>query len=235
MADTNLIDRLFSVGAHFAYSKSRRNPETSDYLFGAKGHVELFDLEKTAQAIESAKEYLEKLGSEGKVVLWVGSKAEAREAVKKAAEMTGSPSVVGRWIGGTLTNFSEIKKRIDRLADLLGKREGGELIKFTKLERLLIDREIDELSKNFGGIKELAKIPDALVVVDPRKEAISVREARAMKVPVVALLNSDCSTEGIEYVIPGNDASLASISFIIRELSDAYEKGKKRAAPAPAA
>ncbi len=137
-----LIERLFSVGAHFGHSRSRRHPSVSDHLFGAKGSVELFDLEKTAVALEEAKSFIESLARDGKVVLLVSGKAEARDIVRAAAEQANLPYVAGRWIGGTLTNFPEIRKRVERMERLTEERESGELGKFTKLERLRIYREI---------------------------------------------------------------------------------------------
>lgn len=231
----SIIDRLFAVGAHFGYSKSRRHPSASTFLFGAKGDVELFDLEQTAVALEKAKAELARLGKEGKTVLWVAGKAEARQAVQAVAARVGSPYVTSRWIGGTLTNFSEIKKRLERLKDLTSMREKGELAKFTKLERLLIDREIDELTRVFGGIRELTKIPDALVIVDPRREKIAVAEADVVGIPVIALAGSDCDMNGVILPIPANDSAVASVGYIVRELGDAYVKGKEAIPTTPAA
>ena len=227
--DEKLIDRMFAAGAHYGYSRSRRHPSVSLYLFGAKGSVELFDLEKTSSLLSTAKEFIAKLASEGKVILFVGGKAEGRDAVRKAAERLAMPHVTGRWIGGTLTNFGEIKKRIERMKDLTEKREKGELAKFTKLERLLIDREIEELEKVFGGIKGLTKTPDALLVIDPKREHTAVAEAVKMKVSIVALLNSDCNAREVNYPVIGNDAAMPSISFFVEELTKAYEDARREA------
>lgn len=220
--DKTVIEKMFSVGAHFGHSRSRRHPSVVQHLFGAKGAVELFDLEKTAELLESAKVFVSKLASEGKVLLLVSGKAEARGLLRGAAEKTGLPYVAGRWIGGTLTNFSEIKRRVDRLEKLSDERERGELGKFTKLERLRIDREIEELERVFGGLKNMSRLPDALLVIDPRREHIAVAEARKMKLPVVALLNSDCDASLIAHPIPANDASVQSIEFFLGELAQAY-------------
>lgn len=233
-SNKSVIDRLFAVGAHFGYAKSRRHPSASSFIFGAKGEFELFDLEQTAVALEKAKLMLMELGRQGKTVLWVGAKAEARDAVREVAQRLNAPFVTSRWIGGTITNFSEIKKRLERLKDLSEKREKGELAKFTKLERLLIDREIEELTKSFGGIRDLTKIPDALVVADPRREKIAVAEAKTMKLPVIALAGSDCDMNDVTLPVPANDSALASIAFIMRELGDAYGKGKDSIPTAPA-
>lgn len=231
--DEKLIDRMFRVGAHFGYARSRRHPSVSSYLFGLKGTVELFDLEKTAELLERAKEQVRTLASEGKTILFVSGKAEAAATVKKHAEKLGLPYVASRWIGGTLTNFPEIRKRTERLNDLTEMREKGELAKYTKLERLHIDREIEELEQMFGGLRSLQKVPDALIVVDPKHEHIAVAEAAKMRIPVIGLLNSDCNAGQIAYPVPGNDASQKSVAFFIEELSAAYAEAKHAPAPAP--
>lgn len=219
----SIIDKLFSVGAHFGYSASRRHPSVSPYLFGVKGGTELFDLEKTAQCLETALAFVKSAASERKVILFVGGKAEAREQVARAAQRLGSPYVASRWIGGTLTNFSEIKKRLARLTELTDMRTSGELVKFTKRERLLIDREISDLEAMFGGLRGMQKLPDVLCVVDPKQESGAVEEARQLKIPVIALLNSDCDRTLVEYPVPGNDASAQTITLVLNEIAQTYE------------
>ncbi len=232
-----MIDNLFAVGAHFGYAPSRRHPSVASFIFGQKGGTELFDLEKTSVCFEKALAFVASLAAERKVVLFVGGKAEARGPLKRAAERLNQPYSAGRWIGGSLTNFSEIKRRLNRLSELTSMREKGELAKFTKLERLMIDREITDLENMFGGLKGMTKTPDALVVVDARHEAIAVAEAQKLGIPVVALLNSDCDARGIEYPIPANDASLPSITYVVDEIARAYAENlapEKPAAPAEA-
>jgi len=221
MAQT-LIDKLFAAGAHFGYSRSRRHPATSRFIFGAKGSVELFDLEKTAGLLEEALEVVKKLAQARQTILFVGGKAEARGAVVRAAQATNQPYSAARWIGGTLTNWNEIKKRLARLGDLSDMREKGELAKFTKHERLLIDREIVDLDQMFGGLRGMNKLPDALVVIDPRAEAGAVAEARQLNIPVIALLNSDCPLDGITHPIPGNDAAREAIELVLEEITKTY-------------
>jgi len=221
-----LLERLFSVGAHFGYTRSRRHPSVSGYIFGTKNKVELFDLEKVSKLLEDAKSYVEGLGKEKKTILFVGGKNEARLIAKDAAEDIEMPFVAGRWIGGTLTNFSEIQKRLKRLEELREKKSKGELeTRYTKKERLMLDREVEGLEANFGGIAFLKALPSALVVVDPRHEHIAVAEARMMKIPIVALLNSDCDADAITYPIVGNDSAIKSIGFFVNELKEAYKKG----------
>ena len=223
MAETNpIIDKLFGAGAHFGYAPSRRHPSTAGYIFGVKGGVELFDLEKTANLLEAAKDFVKQLASEKKTILFIGGKAEAREAVLRAAEKLGQPYCNGRWIGGSLTNFSEIKKRLNRLEELSGMREKGELAKFTKLERLLIDREITDLETMFGGLRGMGRLPDAVFIADPRKESIALAEAIQLNIPIISLLNSDCAAQGISYPIPANDASRETLAIVLDELAKTY-------------
>lgn len=222
MDDKPLIDKLFGVGAHFAYAPSRRHPSLASFIFGAKGGTEIFDLEKTAKSLDEALAFVKKLASERKVILFVGGKAEARDIVERIALRLNQPYVASRWIGGTLTNFSEIRKRLSRLSELTSMREKGELGKFTKRERLLIDREITDLEVMFGGLKVMSKTPDALFVVDPKREEGAVDEAHQLNVPVIALMNSDCDKAPITYPIPANDASIASISLILEEVAKTY-------------
>ena len=222
--NNQLVDSLFAVGAHFAYAPSRRHPSVAPFIFGQKGGTELFDLERTVECLTAATAFMKTLAEGRKTVLFVGGKAEGREALSRAALRLAQPYVASRWIGGTLTNFSEIKKRINRLGELSDMREKGELSKFTKHERLLIDREITDLDLMFGGLKGMQKLPDALFVVDPRREAGAVEEARQLGIPVMALLNSDCNRTGILYPIPANDASLKTIALILDEVAKAYEQ-----------
>jgi len=223
------MERMFKVGAHFAYSKSRRHPSMKPYIFGAKNKVELFDLEKTAKILDNAKAFVEELGRGRKTIVFVSGKREAREAIRDAAASLSMPFVAGRWIGGSFTNFSEIRKRIDKYEDLVSKREKGELSKYTKKERLLIDREITALEDMFLGIVPLKKLPDAVFVIDAGHEEIAVTEAHAVNVPVVALISSDCDATSVEYPIIANDSSPSSIRFIVSEIVESYNKGLKMA------
>jgi len=222
------VDRLFEVGAHFAHVKSRRHPSMRSFILGAKGGVEIFDLEKTDKQLTAAKATMAALARDGKTVLFVGGKREASDAVSATAKRLGQPYVAGRWLGGTITNFPEIKKRIDRLADLLSKRDSGELVKlYTKLERVRIDREIARLLERLAGITNLAKRPDAFVIVDTRHEAHATKEARSSGIPIIGIMSSDCDVKDATYPIVTNDASRAAIELVLNELADAFEEGLK--------
>lgn len=195
-------------------------------IFGTKNKVEIIDLEKTDEYLERALEFVSSLASEGKQILFVGSKNEAREAIKTGADTIDMPYVFNRWIGGTITNFSEIKKRIARLEELTAKREKGELGMYTKKERLLIDREIGGLERHFGGLIPMKRKPAAIFVVDSKHEKIAVKEAKCSGIPIISLSGSDCNIKDIEYPIPANDASRSSITFFVNKIVDSYGKAK---------
>jgi small subunit ribosomal protein S2 len=232
---TNLIERLFAAGAHFGFKKSRRHPTVVPYLFTSKDGSDVIDLEQTASQISAATALLEEAGKQGKVVLFVSTKDEMARLVKDTADKIGQPYVVNRWIGGMLTNWSEIKKRIYRLESLIAEKESGELDrKYTKKERVLINREVDKLQFNFGGIKTCTKIADMVVVVDPRHDHIAVKEAREMNVPVIGILSSDNNVALVDYPVIVNDALQSSVGTVLAEMATAYQNGKALYVPRPA-
>ncbi len=222
-----MIDNMFKAGAHFAFSRTRRHPTITPYIFGVKNKVEIFDLEKTSELLAKAKDFVASLAKEGKSILFVGGKSEARNAIKNAALSTNMPYVDGRWIGGTLTNFVQIRKRVEKLERLNSEKEKGELTKYTKKERLLIDREIANLERFFSGVVTMKDLPKALFVVDPKKEKTAIKEAKDMGITVIALLGSDCNIKEVDYPIVGNDSSQMSVQFFTKEISKAYFDAKK--------
>lgn len=233
--NSNLIERLFSAGSHFGFSKSRRHPSVKSFIFGSKEGTDIIDLEQTVAQIEAAKKVLFEAGENGKNVLFVGTKEEASQLVTATALKVEMPYVTNRWIGGMITNFSEIKKRIERLKSLTAERESGELErKYTKKERVVIGREVDKLTFNFGGIQTLDRTPAMLVVVDPRHDSIAVQEANDANIPVIAIMSSDCDATKVANAVMVNDALTGSIELVLAELSDAYAEGKKNYTPAPA-
>jgi small subunit ribosomal protein S2 len=230
---TSLVERLFNAGAHFGFKKSRRHPTVAPYLFTTKDGNDIFDLEKTTALIDEAKEVLKQAGLQGKTVLFVATKDEASRIVKAEAEKVEAPYVVNRWIGGMLTNFSEIKKRIHRLETLTNEQQSGELErKYTKKERVMIGREIAKLNFNFSGIAAMPKLPDFMVVVDPRHDHVAVAEAHSSKVPVIAIMSSDCDASQIKYPVVANDSLQTSVSVLLGELVGAYKEGKAAYVPA---
>jgi len=225
MSTQNTIEEMFRAGVHYGYSKSRRHPSTSPYIFTTKNGVDIINIEKTEQFLEKAVEAVSKFAATGKTILFVGTKPEARQQIIETALVLNMPYVGERWVGGALTNFPEIKKRILKLLDLRDQKEKGGLDKYTKKERLLIDREMEDMTKNFQGLVGITKTPDAIFVIDPKKEHIAVTEARKMKLPVIALLNTDCNLKQIEYPIVANDASISSVTFFLSKIKEAYTKG----------
>lgn len=221
------IEALFKVGAHFGQTKSRRHPTGAQYIYGVKDRVEIFDLEKTAASLAKAKEYIAGIVAAGGSIVFVGGKNEARVTVKKVAESVNMPYVAGRWIGGTFTNFTEIKKRIARLETLRTEKEKGDFAKYTKKERMLLDKEIADLEKHFLGIVSMRDLPKAVFVIDARREHIAVAEAHQVGIPVISLSSSDCDFSDINIPIPANDASVASISYILGEIAGAITSAKK--------
>ncbi len=227
MTDTanTRLQEMFNAGVHYGYRKSRRHPSTEKFIFGNKNNVEIFDLERVEEALDQVLDFVRNTAAQGKQILIVGGKLEARKAIREAGESLGIPFVAGRWVGGTITNFPIIKARVDRLEKLLADKEKGELIKYTKKERLLIDREIKRLDETFGGLRGMKELPAAVFVIDPKHEKTAVAEAHDRGIPVIALANSDCNISQIDHIIPGSDASVHSIDFFVKALAVAYREG----------
>lgn len=228
-----LLESLFSVGAHFGYTRRRRHPSITPYIFGVKNKVELFDLEKVSVLLEEAVSFVENLGVERKQILFVGGKNEAQNIIIKAATEIEMPYVAGRWIGGSITNFSEIRKRINRLEELIENKDKGEFEgKYTKMEILLFSRERDDLKRYFGGLIPMRELPKAMFVIDTQREKLAVTEARLAGIPVVALMNSDCDVSSVEYPMVGNDTAIKSIEFFTEKMVEAYKRGLSKASAA---
>ncbi len=229
---SDVVAKLFAVGAHFGFTKRRRHPTTVPYLYGTKDGSDVIDLTKTAQQLEQATTIVAETVAAGKIVLFVGTKDEVATLVQNAAQTCEAPYVVNRWIGGMLTNFSEIKKRVKRLSDLQQENLSGDLErKYTKKERVVIGREMKKLDFNFGGIQTMERTPDLLVVVDPRYDEIAVAEARMLNIPVIGIMSSDSNASLLTYPVVMNDALQASVSYALELIVAAYQKG---AASAPA-
>lgn len=220
------IEEMVKVGAHFGFLRSRRHPSFKSLICGVKNMTEVIDLEKTEQMLKKAEEFVMELAKSKKAIMFVSSKSEAMAIIRKYAESIDMPFVAGRWIGGTLTNFGEIKKRTNRLADLVSKKEKGDLLKYTKRERLMFDREIESLTSMFDGLKDLEKLPGALFVVDSKKEHIAVSEAKVVGMPIISLSSSDNDVKGVDFPIAANDASKSSIEYFVSRIAEAYKKGK---------
>lgn len=212
------IDSLMKVGAHYGYTRTRRHPSTKAYIATSANGVDFIDLEKTNADFEKAVTFLKSVLATNKQILFVGTKPEIRQIVKEVALSMNQPYVADRYIGGAITNFPEIKKRIEKLHDLLSKKEKGELSMYTKKEQVLIQRDIDRLDRNFGGMTTVSTLPGAVVIVDARKEEMCVAEAKRMRIPVVAFANTDCDINDIEYPIVCNDGAAGSVRVMLEEL-----------------
>ncbi|MFZ2593566.1 MAG: 30S ribosomal protein S2 [Minisyncoccia bacterium] len=221
------IQALFDAGLHYGYSRTRRHPSAQKFIYSQKNRNDIFELERTAEHLKAALEFVTHVYKNGGKVLFIGGKNEAREIVRSAAESCAMPYVSGRWIGGTLTNFKEIKKRVDRLEKHLADKESGALVKYTKRERLMIDREIDKLTEKFGGIMSMKERPQAVFIVDTKFEEDAVLEANDLGIPVIALANSDCDFSKIQYPIPGNDATNKSIAHVTQSIARALNASVK--------
>lgn len=221
--DKKLQDEMIAVGAHFGYSKTKRHPSAKSYVFATKNNADIINIEKTASMLENAITFIKKIAEEKKTILFVSGKPESKMIIEGAAKSLNMPFVENRWIGGTLTNFPQIKRRIDVLIDLTNKKEKGELAKYTKKEQSDFARQIEKMNKNFGGLVGMTRKPDAVIIIDTRKEKIALTEANKTHIPVVAISNTDCDLAGIDYPIMANDASKSSVKFFVDKLVEAYK------------
>ena len=212
------IEDLSKAGLQYGFSRTRRHPSMKSFVSGNTNGVDHIDLEKTQKQLTEALSFLKAVQGAGKQILFVSTKPEVRQMIKEVALSLNMPFVAERFIGGTITNFPQMKKRVEKLHDLLGKKEKGELSVYTKKEQLLIQRDIDRLDRDFGGVSAMPNLPAAIVIIDPRHESIGIKEAIHAHIPVVALLNTDCSMSGIEYPIVGNDGSVQSVKFILNAI-----------------
>ncbi|KKR62934.1 30S ribosomal protein S2 [Candidatus Nomurabacteria bacterium RIFCSPHIGHO2_01_FULL_39_220] len=224
ISDT-IIEKMFKVGAHYGYSKTRRHPSLSKYIYATKNKTDIIDLEKTSKMLERASEFAKSLGAAGKIILFVGTKPEAKNITKNIAESLNMPYVAERWIGGTLSNFTEIKKRIMELENYRKDSAEGNLDKYTKKERVVMAKKMEKLERYYSGLIGLKKAPDALFIIDARGEHIAATETQKSNVPIISLINSDSNIKGIEYPIIGNDSSIPSIKFFGETIASAYKSG----------
>jgi len=219
-----IIEKMFKAGAHYGYSKTRRHPSVSSYIYATKNNSDIIDLEKTSVMLDTALEFVKNLGTKGKTILFVGTKPEAKVTINAVAESLNMPYVTERWIGGTLSNFTEIKKRITELENYHKDSVGGGLEKYTKKERVVMAKKMEKLARYYTGLLGLKKAPDALFIIDTRSEHIAATEARKSGIPVIALVNSDSNIKDIDYPIIGNDAGIPSIKFFATAILNAYKE-----------
>jgi small subunit ribosomal protein S2 len=228
--------QMLEAGVHFGHQTRRWNPKMKPYIFGKRNGIYILDLQKTLRQFREAAEFVSWLGREGRSLLFVGTKRQAAEAIAEEAGRAGQFYMTNRWLGGTLTNFVTVRGSIDRLEDV-ERRLADPDSALTKKERLRIDREREKMVKNLEGIRKLSRLPDALFVVDPKKESIAVAEANKLGIPVIAIVDTNCDPELIDYVIPGNDDAIRTIRLFTSKIADAYlagaaegSKGRERSA-----
>jgi small subunit ribosomal protein S2 len=226
MQTNKIIEKMYEVGAHFGLRKSRRHPSMSKFVFNTKNGIDIFDLEKTEKVFSKTLEYIKSLAKENKTILFVGGKKEASALVREFANKINMPYVSGRFIGGTLTNFGEIRKRIDKYENLIKEKEVGGLEKYTKKERMLIDKDIERLENMFLGIVSMKRLPDAILLVDSRREKNALDEAKVRKIPTIGIMNSDCDFNSVSHQIVSNESQRNSIRFILEAITEAYESNK---------
>jgi small subunit ribosomal protein S2 len=219
-----LIKDLYNTGAHNGYSRTRRHPSTTPFLYGTRNRSDIIDLETTVTQLEAAVTFLKDIVAAGGEVLFVGTKPEAKKLVLDGAQTVDSPYVEQRWIGGTLTNFPEINKRISTMNELAKKQALGELIYKTKKEKLMLERKIAKLQRMFSGVKDFSGKPKALVIIDSKKEHIAVKEANMRNIPIVSLCNTDCDLALVQYPVLANDASKSTIELFLKNILAACAK-----------
>src|SRR4051794_10869424 len=229
---------LLEAGVHFGHQTRRWNPKMKRFIFGERGGIYIIDLQQTLELLEEAAAFVRNVAERGGSVLFVGTKKQAMDAVAEQAERVGMPYVNHRWLGGLLTNWRTISNRIERLHGLRRLRDEGQLELLPLKERIAMLAELEKLDTNLGGVADMRKQPEAVFVVDLRKEQLAIREARRLGVPVIALVDTNCDPDEADYVIPGNDDAIRSCSLVIRAIADPLEAGKprgtraERAAPA---
>ena len=223
------MKQLLEAGVHFGHQTRRWNPKMAKYIFTERNGIYIIDLQKTVRKVDDAYNFIRSVAEEGKTVLFVGTKKQAQEAVKEEAERAGQFFVNERWLGGMLTNFQTLQKRIRRLKDLEAMETDGTFEVLTKKEVMQLRHEMERLEKYLGGIKDMNKLPGALFVVDPRKEKIAVAEARKLNIPIVAIVDTNCDPDEVDYVIPGNDDAIRAVKLLTAAMADAIMEGNQGA------
>jgi small subunit ribosomal protein S2 len=223
---------LLEAGVHFGHQTRRWNPKMKRFIFAERGGIYIIDLQQTLERLEEAHNFVRNLAERGGSVLFVGTKKQAQDAVEEDAKRVGMPYVNHRWLGGLLTNWRTIVERIERLHELRRLRDEGQLDLLPPKERISMQAELEKLDLNLGGVADMRKQPDAVFVIDLRKEQLAVREARRLGLPIIALVDTNCDPDEADFVIPGNDDAIRSCSLIVRVIADGIAAGKARVTPA---
>jgi small subunit ribosomal protein S2 len=224
MAVINMKE-LLEAGVHFGHQTRRWNPKMKPYIFGARNGIHIVDLQKTVRLFKTAYEFITRTVAEGYSILYVGTKKQAHDSIIEESERCGMFYLVNRWLGGTLTNFQTIKQSIARLKELEGMIKDGSISRYTKKEALRMEKELVKLERNLGGIKNMDELPGAVFVVDPKRERIAVKEARKLGIPVVAIADTNCDPDEIDFIIPGNDDAIRAIRLFCSKVADAAIEG----------
>ena len=228
------MKQLLEAGVHFGHQTRRWNPKMAEYIFAERNGIQIIDLQKTVKKVEDAYQAIANIVKDGGEVLFVGTKKQAQDSIKEEAERCGMYYVNERWLGGMLTNFETIKTRIKKLAEIDAMIEDGTMDVLPKKEVAKLMKEKEKLDKNIGGIKEMKKIPDVMFIVDPRKEKIAVQEAHSLNIPIVAIVDTNCDPEEVDYVIPGNDDAIRAVKLIAGRMADAVIESKQGEQDTPA-
>ena len=221
------MKQLLEAGVHFGHLTRRWNPKMAQYIFTERNGIYIIDLQKTVKKLNDAYMFIRDISAEGKDILFVGTKKQAQDSVKEDAEACGMPFVNARWLGGMLTNFRTIRQRIERLNQLRGMRDDGTFELLPKKEVIKLNLEIEKLEKFLGGIQDMHKLPGALFIVDPRKEKIAVQEAHKLGIPIVAIVDTNCDPDEVDYVIPGNDDAIRAVKLITQTMAAAVIEGRQ--------
>jgi len=225
-APTVSMKELLEAGVHFGHQTKRWNPKMKDFIFGERNGIYIIDLQKTHRLLQDALQYAQDLAAQGRTILFVGTKRQAQEAVAEEAQRAGMPYVNERWLGGLLTNFVTIRKSLDRLRELESMSTDGRHERLTKKEVAQLEKERIKIEKNLKGIKGMKNVPDAIFVIDTRKESIAVQEARKLKIPVIGIVDTNCDPDEVDHVIPGNDDALRAIKLFAGRIADAVLAGR---------
>lgn len=226
--DTQIIRELLANGVHFGHQTNKWNPKMKEYIFGAKSGIYIIDLKKTEDALINAMNFLSGLAASGKKALFVGTKKQAKQIISDESQRCGMFYVNERWLGGTLTNFTTIRKSVERLRHLQGMQKSDIYDSLAKKEKAHIEKEEQKLLKNLRGIQDMAELPAVMIVVDEDLEKTAIREAKKMNIPVVALIDTNCDPDLVDYPIPGNDDAIRAIKYVISKLADAVEAGRNQ-------
>jgi small subunit ribosomal protein S2 len=221
------MKQLLEAGVHFGHQTRRWNPKMKKYIFTERNGIYIIDLQKTVKKVEEAYSFVKELSANGGTMLFVGTKKQAQDSVKEEAERSGMYFVNQRWLGGTLTNFETIQKRIKRLKDIEKMQEDGTFEVLPKKEVIQLKKELERLEKFLGGIKDMKQLPDALFIIDPRKERIAVAEAKKLHIPIVGIVDTNCDPDEIDYVIPANDDAIRAVKLLTGKIADAILEAKQ--------